>query len=127
MCLVTGESTHVDAIKMFYTQSAQRRGEEKDRLLAGISVEALKLYARKSESLPSVSDTDYMYTNTTAAPAIDTRHTTTFVLRLRLGPSSTHTPLQNLLLGVSAYSHLWEGKSKNNAVFPGTAAQVDGC
>ena len=35
MCLVTGESTHVDAIKMFYTQSAQRRGEEKDLLLAG--------------------------------------------------------------------------------------------
>lgn len=117
MCLVTGESTHVDAIKKIYTQSAQRRGEEKDRLLAGISVETLRY---------SVSDTDY--TNTTAAPAIDTRHTTTFVLRLRLGPSSTHTPLQNLLLGVSAYSHLWEGKtSKNNAVFPGTAAQVDGC
>jgi len=42
MCLVTGESTHVDAIKMFYTQSAQRRGEEKDRLLAGISVETLR-------------------------------------------------------------------------------------
>ena len=38
MCLVTGESTHVDAIKMFYTQSAQSRGEEKDRLLAGIQL-----------------------------------------------------------------------------------------
>ena len=30
MCLVTGESTHVDAIKMFYTQSAQSTKKKTD-------------------------------------------------------------------------------------------------